>query len=114
MTTKTTVKFESGATRRLDPDLAKKVVGLTAEGRVVVKDDFADYLFGLTLCCNAYDKGYEDGIYCRKCAGEDAGEYDAVVSDPIKGGAVVTVLRPERNRPTGYVVNLSTMTMKEI
>lgn len=84
---KTTIRFQSGATRALHADLAKRVQGLTANGRVVVDDGYG-YLFGLTLCCNAYDKGVEDGVVCRSCYGSDTGEYDAVVADPIvKGGA---------------------------
>lgn len=79
-TTPTTVRFESGATREVyNPD---HIVGLSADGRIVVDDGYG-YLFGLTLCCNAYDKGYSDGVFCRKCGGDDAGEYDAIVSDPI-------------------------------
>lgn len=71
----TTVKFASGTTRSLPSELAQRVVGLSPDGRVVVKDEWADYLFGLTLCCNAYDKGMENGVGCRACYGPDAGEY---------------------------------------
>lgn len=78
----TTVRFQSGATRDLDADLARRVQGLDAEGRVVVDDGYG-YLFGLTLCCNAYDKGAEDRVVCRHCYGtDDIGRYGAVVTDP--------------------------------
>ncbi|GAB3081162.1 hypothetical protein GCM10027053_52190 [Intrasporangium mesophilum] len=75
-------RFESGVTRVLHPNLIERVQGLSDEGRVVVDDGYG-YLFGLTLCCDAYDKGSVGGACCRACYGDDAGEYDAVVVDPI-------------------------------
>lgn len=78
----TVVTFASGATRTVRAALAERLLGLSEEGRIVVRDDWADYNYGLTLCCNAYDKGYEWGVGCRACGGDDAGEYDAVVVDP--------------------------------
>jgi len=80
----TTVTFQSGATRDLHPAIVPTVLGLSAEGRVVVQSEGMPWTFGLTLCCNAYDKGMEDGAGCRACYSlDDAGEYDAVVSDPV-------------------------------
>jgi hypothetical protein len=84
----------SGRKRRLPADLdPARVVGLDQDGRIVV-DDFdafnaqpqtvggytmQPFLFGLTLCCNASDKGCEDGVYCRACYGSkrnaDEGNY---------------------------------------
>lgn len=55
---------------------AERVVGLDRDGRIVV-DDFdalhgdGPFLYGLTLCCNASDKGVEDGVVCRGCYGYD-------------------------------------------
>jgi hypothetical protein len=80
----TTVTFQSGATRDLHPAIVPSVIGLSAEGRVVVQTEGMPWTFGLTLCCNAYDKGMEGGSGCRACYSyDDAGEYDAVVSDPV-------------------------------
>jgi hypothetical protein len=80
-----TIQFQSGATREVSEDLSYPVVGLDAEGRIVV--DMGHWLFGLTLCCNAFDKGMEDGVYCRACYGAkpnaDAGMYDPTVVDPV-------------------------------
>lgn len=67
----------------LIPEGLDNVVGIDEEGRVVcdpfdafhAKPDQQAHVFGLTLCCYAYDKGYEDGVYCRGCAGDDAGMY---------------------------------------
>lgn len=83
-----TVTLASGATRVLPDDIdAARVAGLDPRGRIVVDDfdaratplpapedyTFADapFLFGLTLCCNAYDKGVEDGVVCRGCYSYD-------------------------------------------
>lgn len=60
-----------------------KIVGLDADGRIVVdmfdarhSDRKDAYLFGLTLCCNASDKGTESGVVCRGCYGTtDTGHY---------------------------------------
>lgn len=91
------VKTRSGRNRsflsEMDPT---RIVGLDADGRIVVNDFDAfrpdrastvrnyggvdvtesPFLFGLTLCCNASDKGVEDGVVCRGCYGEwDTGNY---------------------------------------
>lgn len=83
-----TLKTVSGRTKQI-PDFPKEaeypgqftendVKGLDQEGRIVV-DMFhgkpADYLFGLTLCCNAFDKGVENGVVCRCCYGSEHGHY---------------------------------------
>jgi len=60
-----------------------KLVGLDSNGRIVVdmfdarhSDRKDAYLFGLTLCCNASDKGTEFGVVCRGCHGTtDTGNY---------------------------------------
>lgn len=90
MKTLTTV---SGRTKQI-PDFPQKqeypdqvtesdVVGLDLDGRIVV-DLFHvrgkeynpnNYLFGLTLCCNASDKGTEHGTVCRRCYGHEHGKY---------------------------------------
>lgn len=79
MSTETfTVTTISGMSREIPANLVDDVVGLDAEGRIVVDnfgalDDPTDgaFVFGLTLCCNASDKGVEDGIVCRRCYGEE-------------------------------------------
>jgi len=79
----------SGLHRRIPADL-ENVVGIASDGRIVV-DSFdafngsesevaghtmRPFLFGLTLCCNAYDKGVEDGVVCRRCYSyDDSGDY---------------------------------------
>lgn len=88
-----TLKTVSGKTKQI-PDFPKEaeypgqiteadVVGLDLDGRIVV-DVFHvrgkeynpnSYLFGLTLCCNAFDKGTEHGVVCRGCYGLDSGKY---------------------------------------
>lgn len=91
-----TIHTASGRTRdvpeKLDP---ARIVGLDEDGRIVVDDfgamkrpphgpddqlsrraDQRPYIFGLTLCCDASDKGTEDGVVCRACYGdEDTGHY---------------------------------------
>ena len=65
-----TIRTASGRTRVLPEHVdVAKVVGLDPDGRIVVEDFGPDptFVFGLTLCCNAYDKGVEDGIVCRAC-----------------------------------------------
>jgi len=58
-----------------------KIAGLDSEGRIVVdmfdaRNGSGDYLFGLTLCCNASDKGTEMGVVCRGCySSHDVGSY---------------------------------------
>lgn len=87
----TVITTASGIVRRLPTNLEPgRVAGLDSEGRIVV-DDFAartsnplvragltmrPFMFGLTLCCNASDKGVEDGVACRGCYGmEEIGSY---------------------------------------
>ena len=87
----TTITTESGRTKVL-PDTLElhRVAGLDREGRIVVDDSdarnaepsvvaghtIAPFMFGLTLCCNASDKGVESGVVCRGCYGEtDVGNY---------------------------------------
>lgn len=79
--------FASGATRELNESLVGRVIGLDPEGRVIV-DDGLGLTFGLTLCCNAYDKGIEDGVVCRRCYGtSDIGSYNPEVADAIDSPA---------------------------
>lgn len=85
-----TLITQSGRTKRLPDHLEQKdVLGLDAEGRIVVRLDFmTDYAYGLTLCCNAFDKGMEDGVYCRACYGaksDDTGAYLDVVDGKVVG-----------------------------
>jgi hypothetical protein len=90
----TEIVTKSGARKILPPHVNLEIVaGLDEEGRIVVDNfdafhapyvpwtskDLETYvshpfLFGLTLCCDAYDKGMEDGIYCRACYGEKMGD----------------------------------------
>lgn len=81
------LETESGRTVDLPESLdLTQVAGLDEDGRIVVdwfdaraKGKDGDFLFGLTLCCNASDKGCEDGVYCRSCYGgapnADEGNY---------------------------------------
>lgn len=81
----TTIRTIGGRTRRL-PDHVDLdgVRGLDPEGRIVV-DPFPghlqppEYLFALTLCCDAYDKGSMGAVVCRACYGAapdaDIGDY---------------------------------------
>lgn len=94
----TTIVTKSGRTRRLPLHVdVEKVAGLDPDGRIVVDDfdarnpekegfNYTDWdgtvresppsMFGLTLCCNAYDKGVEGGVVCRKCRDDrDIGAY---------------------------------------
>jgi hypothetical protein len=92
----TTLKTASGRTFTLPPGLdPARVAGLDEEWRIVVDDfdarnsepetvTFAGgaqhtlhpFMFGLTLCCNASDKGAEGGTVCRGCYGRrDVGNY---------------------------------------
>jgi len=82
-TATTTVVFRNGLSRTIPTDLAARVIGMSAERRIVVQDEGFPWTFGLTLCCNAYDKGTEHGAACRACYGDDAGEYNAVVKHPV-------------------------------
>lgn len=80
---------ESGRTVTVRSDelaRSERIAGIDDEGRIVV-DDFdarnakangrtRPFMFGLTLCCQASDKGVEDGIVCRGCYGYDeTGKY---------------------------------------
>jgi len=87
----TAIITESGRRKRLPDGLdPQRVAGLDEDGRIVVDDFDArnaapitiaghttnPFMFGLTLCCNASDKGVEDGIVCRGCYGsQDVGNY---------------------------------------
>lgn len=85
----TSIRTASGKTSRV-PDHVdlRKIVGLDSEGRIVVDDYRAfatppaapdsltrPFLFALSACCAAYDKGGESGVYCRSCYGDEAGDY---------------------------------------
>lgn len=78
----TTVTTESGRTREVpDKLMMANIVGLDPDGRFVV-DNFGaltkgePFLFALTLCCDASDKGVEDGVVCRGCYSDnDTGAY---------------------------------------
>lgn len=91
MPTTYTIRTVSGRTKTVSKDFyqPENIVGLDPEGRVVV-DNFgtmakpyevhpllgAPFLFALTLCCNASDKGVEDGVVCRACYSyEETGGY---------------------------------------
>lgn len=86
----TTITTASGRTRDLPADLDLEIVaGLDPDGRIVVdwfdglnpdrkptkigEHTLAVSLFGLTLCCNASDKGCGGvvGVVCRGCYGEE-------------------------------------------
>lgn len=87
----TQIVTQSGRTKELPPGFnPERIEGLDPEGRIVVNDFDArnaeprtiaghvsqPFMFGLTLCCNAYDKGVEDGIVCRSCYSyEESGNY---------------------------------------
>jgi hypothetical protein len=84
-TEQTIITLASGNVRVVDYHVGYPVLGLDADGRVVVDldTDCGGGHFGLTLCCDAFDKGVEDGVVCRACYdGWDIGMYDAVVVDP--------------------------------
>lgn len=65
------VTFEDGTERLLDTRLSDRVVGLDADGDLLVPlmDEMPDYLVPLTSCCNASGKGSESptGVVCRAC-----------------------------------------------
>ena len=92
-----TLKTVSGRIKQI-PDFPQKqeypgqvtescVAGLDPDGRIVIDqwdargqpynpDSPARFLFGLTLCCNASDKGTEHGVVCRGCySNNDTGSY---------------------------------------
>lgn len=72
----TAIKTKSGRTRRVRSDVnPRTIVGLDQEGRVVVREPWMDdYAFGLTLCCDAWDKGLDDCVVCRACLGAKSGD----------------------------------------
>jgi hypothetical protein len=78
--------FADGSTRQLTippGDPSRTVLGLDADGRVVL-GMAGGSTFGLTLCCNALDKGTDDGVVCRSCYGaDDIGAYDPVIVTPV-------------------------------
>ncbi len=66
----------SGRTREVPAHVdTDTIVGLDPEGRIAVREDWMSSAFGLTLCCDAWDKGVEDGVVCRACYGGDRGAY---------------------------------------
>lgn len=79
----TVITCQSGQTRLVKYAVSDDtpVLGLDEDNRVVV--NVYGHRFGLTLCCDAFDKGSDGGVCCRACYGPDAGVYDAVVSDPM-------------------------------
>ncbi len=78
-----TITTVSGRTRVIPDRLIDQVVGLDDEGRIVVDthgylNDTSNsaFLFGLTMCCDAFDKGVEDAVVCRGCySTDDTGNY---------------------------------------
>lgn len=73
-----TTLHTAGGQHKLIPeewaDDLDRLHGLDREGRIVVDNYDAsgrphdhEFLFGLTLCCNASDKGTEHGVVCRGC-----------------------------------------------
>jgi len=85
----TTITTVSGATRALPEHIdPKDVIGLDGDGRVVVKLDWMDYGFGLTLCCDAFDKGCEDGVFCRACYGGKPDADEGNYLFPAKDGSM--------------------------
>lgn len=72
---KVTLTFQSGKTREVRESIKDQVVGLDDDGRIVV-DQGMDMHYGLTLCCDAFDKGTADAVVCRSCYGTtDTGAY---------------------------------------
>lgn len=79
----TVIRTVSGATKELPdwldptPGSDPEVLGLDQDGRIVVHHDWMGdaHAYGLTLCCNAYDKGVEHGVVCRACYGDESGNY---------------------------------------
>lgn len=63
--TPTVVTFADGTTATLAKQTAENVVGLSADGYVVVES--GSMKFGLTPCCFTSATGTEDGIACRSC-----------------------------------------------
>lgn len=79
----TVITCQSGVTRLVKYAVSDDtpVLGLDEDNRVVV--DVYGHRFGLTLCCDAFDKGSDDTVVCRACYGPDCGVYDPEVSDPV-------------------------------
>lgn len=104
--------FKSGAHHDMDRTTKYPIIGLDPQGRVIVdltsemgtKDD-KPYLFGLTLCCDGFDKGYEDGVFCRSCGGAnqpfDAGANWPEVADPFASSTPWTPVPGHINDVTG-------------
>lgn len=66
----TTIVTKSGARKEIPEGIElERIIGLDEEGRIVIFDEWMSCPFGLTLCCNAFDKGMEDGVGCRGCYG---------------------------------------------
>lgn len=63
--TPTVVTFADGTTVTLARQKAAMVIGLSADGYVVVESGSQQY--GLTACCDTSATGTEDGIACRSC-----------------------------------------------
>ncbi len=65
------VAFADGSLKLLPSRLAARVVGLDADGDLLVPlmDEMPDYLVPLTSCCNASGKGssVSTGVVCRSC-----------------------------------------------
>lgn len=82
-----TITTKSGRTATLMAHVDQSLVlGLDRDGRIVMDstDDDCGFLFALTLCCQAYDKGASDGVVCRSCYGmDDVGAY--LFIDPKSG-----------------------------
>lgn len=80
----TLINFEhTTEIRRVPIRVAETTLGLNASGLLVVKCDGLVYC--LTPCCNASDKGVEDGVVCRACYGPIPDDmYDTDVVYPLK------------------------------
>lgn len=67
----TLIRFADGTTREVAEPLASRVVGLDADGDLLVPltEGRLDYLAPLTPCCNASGKGTSapTGVSCRAC-----------------------------------------------
>lgn len=61
--------FANGTWRPVAAQLAPRVVGLDADGDLLVPlmEEMPDYLIPLTPCCNASGKGGAAGVICRAC-----------------------------------------------
>lgn len=69
-------------------------LGYNATGNKIVRlslNNGHSMTYGLTLCCEASDKGWEDGVVCRKCfrylsVTEQGDLYDVEIVRPAKEG----------------------------